>query len=311
MENYVVIDLGSNSVRLRITNIADDGTLTVTHQLKEYVRLSENMGQEKTLKQEPIKRTLQALKSFKDIYSKLENPNVNAIATAAVRQAANQKDFLDLVKKKLDLEFNVITGEREAYLDFLGVTKTLPVKDCLIMDTGGASTELILAKNGQVQNLISLPFGSVTISAAHHLDDKISARHLFDAMTSVEKELTNVDWLTEAHKIPLICLGGSNRTLAKIARRREFQAANLPELHGYRLPSDKAFEIIGDLIDMDKKQRESVPGLAKSRADVVVGGLTPLVLILRTCHIDEILFSNHGLREGSLFEYLENKKQLS
>ena len=64
MENYVVIDLGSNSVRLRITNIADDGTLTVTHQLKEYVRLSENMGQEKTLKQEPIKRTLQALKSF-------------------------------------------------------------------------------------------------------------------------------------------------------------------------------------------------------------------------------------------------------
>ena len=62
MENYVVIDLGSNSVRLRITNIADDGTLTVTHQLKEYVRLSENMGQEKTLKQEPIKRTLQALK---------------------------------------------------------------------------------------------------------------------------------------------------------------------------------------------------------------------------------------------------------
>ncbi|MSC14053.1 exopolyphosphatase, partial [Lactobacillus rhamnosus] len=114
MENYVVIDLGSNSVRLRITNIADDGTLTVTHQLKEYVRLSENMGQEKTLKQEPIKRTLQALKSFKDIYSKLENPNVNAIATAAVRQAANQKDFLDLVKKKLDLEFNVITGEREA-----------------------------------------------------------------------------------------------------------------------------------------------------------------------------------------------------
>ena len=73
MENYVVIDLGSNSVRLRITNIADDGTLTVTHQLKEYVRLSENMGQEKTLKQEPIKRTLQALKSFKDIYSKLEN----------------------------------------------------------------------------------------------------------------------------------------------------------------------------------------------------------------------------------------------
>lgn len=166
-------------------------------------------------------------------------------------------------------------------------------------------------KNGQVQNLISLPFGSVTISAAHHLDDKISARHLFDAMTSVEKELTNVDWLTEAHKIPLICLGGSNRTLAKIARRREFQAANLPELHGYRLPSDKAFEIVGDLIDMDKKQRESVPGLAKSRADVVVGGLTPLVLILRTCHIDEILFSNHGLREGSLFEYLENKKQLS
>lgn len=306
MENYVVIDLGSNSVRLRITNIADNGTLTVTHQLKEYVRLSEGMGEEKTLKPEPVKRTLQALKSFKAVYSKLENTRINAIATAAVRQAANQQEFLELVEGKLGISFQVITGEREAYLDFLGVTRTLPVRDCLIMDTGGASTELILARDGQVQNLISLPFGSVTISADHKLGDEITARRLFEAMTSVEKNLTNVDWLTQAHKIPLVCLGGSNRTLAKIARRREFSEEDMPDLHGYRLSSDNAFEIVGDLIEMNRKQRENVPGLSKSRADVVVGGLTPLILILRTCHIDEILFSNHGLREGSLFEYLDN-----
>lgn len=309
MFNYVVIDLGSNSVRLRITNVDDDQNLNCTHQVKEYVRLSENMGEEKTLKEEPIKRTLTALRKFKQIYSTLPNIKINALATAAVRQAVNQKEFLKRVKKEIGLDFEVISGEREAYLDFLGVTNTLNISECLIMDTGGASTELILVKNKQVQNLISLPFGSVTLSSQFHLHDKITAGSLFSAMSYAEQEITNIDWLTMAHKIPLVGLGGSNRTLAKITRRAENQGqSTLPNLHGYRLNHEDAFDIMSKLVDLSRTEREKIPGLAKSRSDVVVGGLIPIMLILRSLHIDEIIFSNHGLREGSLYDYLQSNK---
>lgn len=309
MENFVVIDLGSNSIRLRITQITEGNFLRVTHQLKEYVRLSENMGPERILQKVPMDRTLEALKKFKGIIDGLPNTHVVAIGTAATRQAKNQKEFLKRVKNETGLSLEVISGEREAYLDYLGAAHTLPLHNCLLMDTGGASTELILVQDGKPVNLTSLPFGSVTISQRFHLEDRITAASLFQAMTVVEKALSNLDWLLSAHKIPLVCLGGSNRTLAKIARNRwHTDAGDVPDIHGFTLPADDATDIMTELISRDRAGREDISGLTSDRSDVIVGGLTPLVLILRICHIGEIVFSNHGLREGCLFEYLAKRQ---
>lgn len=308
MRYYAVIDLGSNSVRLRITEILPNNNFKLICQLKEYIRLSENMGPEKILKEEPIKRALTALKSFQKTCAKYDDIVINPLATAAVRQAKNQQAFLDLVLAQTGLNFVVISGQQEAYLDFLGVTSTLDISDCLIMDTGGASTELILVQDMQAQELISLPFGSVTLSTDFSLQDKISAANLFSAMTYVEQTLTNLDWLTSAHKMPLVCLGGSNRTLAKVARRKAYAPGILPDLHGYRLSSQEAFDLFKNLLTLNKVKRSQIPGLAKARADVVVGGLIPMMLLLRSCHINEVIFSNHGLREGSLLSYLKQSK---
>lgn len=310
MENFVVIDLGSNSIRLRITQITEGNFLRVTHQLKEYVRLSEDMGPELTLKQAPMDRTIAALKKFKGIIDGLPNTHVIAVGTAATRQAKNQKEFLKRVQDEVGLELQVITGEREAYLDYLGAAHTLPLQNCLIMDTGGASTELILVQDGQPVNLTSLPFGSVTISQQFHLEDEITAANLFRAMTVVEKALSGLDWLLGARKIPLVCLGGSNRTLAKIARNRwHTDEGDVPDIHGFTLPADDATDIMTELLSKNRLGREAISGLTSDRSDVIVGGLTPLVLILRICHIGEIIFSNHGLREGCLFEYLARRQE--
>lgn len=91
MENFAVIDLGSNSVRMTITRINDDGTYEPVKQMKSYVRLSENMGEAHVLQPAAIDRTLTALQSFKDVYKGLDNLQIKAVATAATRQAVNQK----------------------------------------------------------------------------------------------------------------------------------------------------------------------------------------------------------------------------
>ena len=311
MTNLVVIDLGSNSVRMQISQIDDYGGYTVMGYFREYVRLSENMGKEMTLKEEPMNRTIQALKDFKTRYTQYDNVVVKAVATAAVRGAKNQAEFLKRVKDEVGLDLQVISGSTEAYLDYIGVVNTLPVRNGIIMDCGGASTELIWVQNGSCKERVSIPVGSVVLSQNYNLADTISASDLYSAMNAAGQKISTVRWLGQVHNLPLIALGGSNRTIAKIHRREVTDEVDeLPDIHGMHLPPHYIFNLVGKLIAMNKDERMKIPGLAKNRADVIVGGLIPISLVLRNLQISEVIFSNCGLRDGVLFEYLrKNSKE--
>ncbi|QQP27696.1 Ppx/GppA family phosphatase [Lactobacillus ultunensis] len=310
MTNLVVIDLGSNSVRMQISQIDEYGGYSVQGYYREYVRLSENMGKEKTLKDEPMKRTIAALKEFKAKYTQYDHVIVKAVATAAVRQAKNQADFLKMVKEQVGIDLSVISGSTEAYLDYVGVINTLPVRNGIIMDCGGASTELIWVQNGECKERVSVPIGAVLLSQNYKLSDKISASNLYNAMNAAGQKISTVRWLGEVHNLPLIALGGSNRTIAKIHRRElTDEVDELPDIHGMHLPPKYIFDLVSKLISMDKDERMKVPGLAKNRADVIIGGLIPISLVLRNLQISEVIFSNCGLRDGVLYDYLrENRK---
>ena len=309
--NLVVIDLGSNSVRMQISQIDDYGGYTVIGYFREYVRLSENMGKEMTLKEEPMNRTIQALKDFKTRYTQYDNVVVKAVATAAVRGAKNQVEFLKRVKDEVGLDLQVISGSTEAYLDYVGVVNTLPVRNGIIMDCGGASTELIWVQNGACKERVSIPIGSVVLSQNYNLADTISASDLYSAMNAAGQKISTVRWLGQVHNLPLIALGGSNRTIAKIHRREVTDEVDeLPDIHGMHLPPHYIFNLISKLIAMNKDERMKIPGLAKNRADVIIGGLIPISLVLRNLQISEVIFSNCGLRDGALFEYLrKNRKE--
>lgn len=305
MENLAVIDLGSNSVRMTISRISDDGTYETVAQEKEYVRLSENMGVEKILQPEAIERTISALKNFKTIYSKLDHLNIVAVATAAVRQATNQKQFLKRVKNDIGINLNVISGTREAYYDYVGVSETLPATNAVIIDTGGASAEIVLVQNGKVSNLISIPIGSVTLSSKFDLADDIAATEVFKAMIFVNKIFQSVWWLRKGLNLPIIGLGGSNRTLAKINRRFN-NLLDTNDIHGYQLRDDAINETFERIIGMNLDERKKVPGINKERADIIVGGLIPVILLMNYLDSDRIMFSTSGLREGILFERLHD-----
>lgn len=291
---------------MKISSIDEFGSFNTIGYQREYVRLSENMGKEKKLQEEPIVRTIEALKKFKEQYSQLDHVVIKAVATAAVRQAKNQQAFLDRVQKEVGLTLKVIPGKTEAYLDYLGVINTLPVRNGIIMDTGGASTELIWVQNGKCRDRISIPIGSVLLSQNFNLGNEIKASDLYQAMNAAGRVISGIRWLGEVHNLPLIALGGSNRTIAKI-RRREMveQMDDLPDIHGMHLPAQYIFNLTSKLISMNKEERMQIPGLAKSRADVIIGGLIPISLILRNLQIGEVIFSNHGLRDGILYNYLQ------
>ncbi|MFT8767056.1 MAG: exopolyphosphatase, partial [Lentilactobacillus hilgardii] len=305
MENFAVIDLGSNSVRMTVSRINEDGTYDNVTQMKEYVRLSENMGPEKILQPDAIERTLAALRSFKEVYSKLENLKMKAVATAAVRQATNQKEFLKKVKSEIGIKLEVISGAQEAYYDYVGVSETLPATNGVIIDTGGASAEIILIQNGKVANLISIPIGSVTLSSKFNLGDKILPEQLFKAVIFVNEIFQSVWWLKNGLNLPIIGLGGSNRTLAKINRRRN-NFLDIDDIHGYQLSDTQVNDTFEDIVSHDLDGRKQVPGISKDRADIIVGGLIPVIFLMNYLDSDRITFSTSGLREGILFERLHD-----
>lgn len=304
MPTLAILDLGSNSVRMMVNRINADGSYEVLDRRQEMVRMSAGMGDEKVIQPDAIDRTMVALAEFKEIYTTFdEQVHVRAVATAAVRQASNQAEFLDRFKETMGFDLTVISGDQEAVYDFKGVMNSLPVNDALILDTGGASTEMILVKSGKMVQRISVPIGAVNITEAHLEKDLVSAKSLFNALTATNKYFHDIAWLANVVNLPIIAIGGSNRTLAKIMRHRRNQL-DLP-VHGYQMTKDEVDDIFAELLGDTKAERIEIRGLSKARGDIIIGGVLPIVTLLTIIDSNKVIFSQSGIREGVLFATIE------
>ncbi|KRN93651.1 Ppx/GppA family phosphatase [Pediococcus stilesii] len=308
MKNLVIVDLGSNSVRMAINTIAEDGSFREIKRIKEDSRISEGMGRERLLRPQAMNRTIDALHRFKVIYEEYSNIEVRGITTAAVRMARNQREFLKRVQKETGIKLDVLSGDDEAYYDYLGVINSLEVKDCLILDTGGASCELIDVHEGKARNLISIPIGAVSLSERFHLNNAIRADNLFSAEIFVNQQLRDIWWIMDAFNKPIVLLGGANRTLARMNRRRQ-KISRINNIHGYRLKTESVNRTFRALITRNLDARKKMAGLETSRADIIVGGMLPLVMLLQMIDADRVIFSESGVREGIISEYINKGRK--
>ncbi|EHO49537.1 Ppx/GppA family phosphatase [Lentilactobacillus kisonensis] len=306
MENLVILDIGSNSVRMAINQIADDGSYREIKRVKSDSRLSEGMGKAKILQPPAMERTIKSLADFKRIYVKYGAKQVIGIATAAVRQAKNQAEFLQEVKERIGIQLEVLSGTQEAYYDYLGVINRLGVKNCLILDIGGASCELVRVSHGESKNLTSIPIGAVNLTEHYHLDDTISGANLFNAQFSIRKLYAKIKWLSRSYHQPLVLLGGANRTLARINRKRQHMM-RIDAIHGYHLTYEQVNRTYLNLLRGNVNQRRQIQGLETDRADIIVGGLLPLIVLMDKVDAKKVLFSESGVREGIITEYVDKK----
>ncbi|MDM8331454.1 Ppx/GppA family phosphatase [Limosilactobacillus pontis] len=309
MENLAIVDLGSNSARMAITEIAPDGRFCEIKRVKENTRLSEGMGREKMLQEDAMNRTIAALKRFKKIYEGMPHTQVRAITTAAVRQARNRQEFLNRVQKEVGIRLQVLSGKKEAYYDYLGVIRTMKLNHCLILDVGGASCELVLVQQRRARDLISIPVGAVTLSEQFHLNGYVRSADLFRAQVAMNERLTKIPWLRYATRVPIVLLGGANRTLARMTWSYHHRHRRQRSIHGYQLSSRVVFATYRELLNRNLAQRKRMPGLEPERADIIVGGMLPLVSLLQRNSDGRVIFSESGVREGIITEYVNQRKR--
>lgn len=291
-KRIAVIDLGSNSVRMTINLLHDNGQWDVLMKKRLTVRLSEGMGMDNVLKEDSMQRVIAALKEFTTL-AKLDScQTIVAFATAAVRNAVNRDLFIERVYKETGIHFDIISGDDEAYYSYLAVTKSLPVKNGLIFDTGGGSTELVLVKNGHMTRTASVPLGAVTLT------ENMKGRSQAELYRYVVMMLGSVDWIDEAVGCDLYGVGGSAKTLATLALK---ELKSVDEVHGYNVPCNKVSAIYQKIYSTPPTLRQNIPGMEKSRADIILAGLTPMKALMDMLGSKKCTVCSHGVKEGVFF----------
>ena len=300
MEKLAIIDLGSNSIRFVVMQITDNQSYSLLYQEKEAIRLGHGLNQTGALSEDGIQRALTCLHVYKHIMTVLGIKECRAVATAAVRNASNGEEFLKRVNDETGITMNIITGEREAYLGYLGVINTIAMKDFLLFDLGGASVEMTLVQDGENIHSISLPIGAVTLTEKFNTQGNPDEEAIAACLKYIRKKMNEVEWLPHIN-LPIIGIGGTARNIAKIDQR----ATNyeLSKLHNYIMPLDHFENIFETLSTHSSANRKKIPGLSSDRSDLIVAGAAVIKAIFDVTGSSEMVVSGCGLREGLFFEY--------
>ncbi len=304
MENTVaVIDLGSNAVRMSVNKIKEDGSWDKLFSTRETVRLGEGMGVDRMLKKESMERVCVAVKRFVEIAKTQRCESIAAVATAAVRYGANRDIFLRMVKKETGIDFAVLSGEVEAHYAFLAA-KECNMKDMLLFDTGGGSTEIVLVKNNKVEKSISLPLGAVLMT------EEFDGRPQSALYRYVSGYISSIEWIDEAQGLPLCGIGGSARALGKLIKKGQ---AEDYEIHNMDISASKITAMYVKILSTPKERRGDIDGMERDRKDIIMAGITPLKALMDITGAPKMRVCAYGVKEGVFFrmrdEILKRRKK--
>lgn len=302
MEKIAIIDLGSNNARLVIVNILDGGYFVVLDELKESVRLGQDMERDGFLKPARVAQTIKTLKMFRRLCDSYKVDKIIAVGTAAVRRAKNQRSFLDEVQVTCGIKIKVLSAEEEARYVYQGVINSMDIPKGLILEIGGGSTKIIYYNRRNIIAFETLPFGAVTLTDLFSADNMQPEEQALKIEEFFAEQLDKISWLKDIEPdVRLIGVGGSFRNIGKISRK--VKKYPLEMAHNYVLPTEE-FSNIYDMIkvlDIDKKMK--IRGLSSGRADILPSALAQVKAFVDKMGFNEMTISGCGLREGIMFNY--------
>ncbi|MBQ9118175.1 MAG: Ppx/GppA family phosphatase [Clostridia bacterium] len=296
MERIGIIDLGSNTARLVIVDMFTEGHYMVVDELKESVRLGQDMDRDGFLKPQRVTETIKTLKMFKRLCDASGVERIIAVGTAAVRRAKNQRSFLDEIQATCNIHIRVLSEEEEAMLVYRGVINTMDVPKGIILEIGGGSTKIIYYNRRNMIHYASLPFGAVTLTDlfAGESSTEASAKQIEEFFT---EQLKKLDWLAEVDgETQMIGVGGSFRNLFKIGKLvKKYPFDNA---HNYRFDKEDFTGIYNMIKALDVDKRKKIKGLSPNRADIMPAAMAIINAFTAYMQKEEFLLSSNGLREG-------------
>ncbi|KAA0233052.1 MAG: Exopolyphosphatase 2 [Acidimicrobiales bacterium] len=288
------IDCGTNSTRLLIS----DGSSTVTR-LMAITRLGQSVAAGGHLAEEAIDRTIAVLEGYRKEMDAHGVSRVRMTATSAARDADNRADFFDRAEAAIGTRPELLTGEQEGELSFLGATSELDPAGgpFLVADIGGGSTEFAVGTRS-CEGVVSVDLGCVRLTEKYLVHDPPLPEELSATLSVVQAHLEDVERELSLSRRAR-CLVGLAGTVTTVAAVEIGLATYDPEvIHHFGLTRSAAEDVFRTLATEDVEQRKTNPGLEAGRADVIVGGCCVLVGIMRFFDFDECLVSEADILDG-------------
>jgi exopolyphosphatase/guanosine-5'-triphosphate,3'-diphosphate pyrophosphatase len=299
------LDCGTNSLRLLIADVAD-GALTDVVRRMEIVRLGQGVDRTGRFTEEALARTFAVLDDYAREISRRDVDVVRMVATSATRDAANRNDFVDGVRARLGVAPEVVSGDEEAALSFVGATRALsgseaaPPPPYLVVDIGGGSTEFVLGDAAGPKAARSVDIGCVRMTERHLRDDPPTDAQIAAARADIEAAIAEaVATVPLADARSLIGLAGSVTTVVALA-------LGLPEydpaaIHHARISSDQVRSVTTMLLHQTHEERAAHAVMHPGRVDAIGGGALVLDTIMRRGGFGSVVASEHDILDGIAF----------
>ncbi len=299
MKRIGIVDMGSGTARLVVYDFVAGQWFKLTDEIRESVRLGEGFAATGKLSDAAAARALDAIKLYSDYAKATKLGKLTVIATSAVREAANSKDFL----RKLggfDLEFQVLSGEDEARYGVLAVANSFQVSSAWVMDLGGGSAQISRLENRLFMGGQAFPLGYVRLTEQFLEGQKTSDAEVRRLEKFVQGQLERTITSMRRDTAPLIAMGGTIRNLARAVQKLENYPLDV--LHGFELKQQQLEDLTERLLALPVSERGSIAGLHPDRADAILAGALVYRTVLRETATKSLLISGQGVREGAFYK---------
>jgi exopolyphosphatase/guanosine-5'-triphosphate,3'-diphosphate pyrophosphatase len=289
------IDIGTNSTRLLVAD-ADDGALLEVERLLEITRLGDRVDADGELAEASMQRVETCVARYAERAHELDATTPLAVATSAVRDAANGAAFMRRLEERCGVRTRVLTGQQEARLTLRGVVSARPLSGSVVVcDIGGGSTELIAGQDGRVDFAVSLNIGCVRMSERHLHSDPPTAEELAALRHEAAGMLPG-----DVPAGSLIGVAGTITTLATIDLGLEQE---IPErVDGHELSADAVAAQLERLGSLPLEQRRQVRGLMPERAPTIVAGTAILAELMAHLGAERLTVSERDILHGAALE---------
>lgn len=298
---YAAIDIGSNSVRLKIAS-ARNHRLKMLHQDRETTRLGESVFESGVVSPESMANTVRALRRFHRAVQAHAVDRLRVVATSALRDARNQQAFLSLVHSATGWKAEIISGLEEGRLIHLGVVSNEPAARgrCLLIDLGGGSCEITLSEHSAIQEMVSLPLGAVRLTREFLRHDPPTPEEVTRMQDWIRRELRRAEEHLGGERLSTVF--ATSGTAAALAAATQPHAKHLKV--GVRAWDRTSSAAVGKLAEKLKRmtlaQRNAVPGIGPRRSEIIVAGAYVYAAVLEKFHLPSFRYSPMGLRDGIL-----------
>jgi len=304
VSRVAAVDCGTNSIRLLIADITGDNFKEVLRTM-EIVRLGQGVDQNKAFHPDAINRTLNAVRLFKDQIASKGVEKIRFCATSATRDATNRNLFIDGVREILGIEVEVIPGEEEAELSFIGATKELRQSDSpfLVVDIGGGSTEFVFGRQ-KVDFAKSVNIGCVRMSERHLNTQPPSMAQIAQAIVDIDIAIAQaaaVVPITTAKT--LVAVAGTATTVAAAALDLNNYDRHL--IHLSRISASNVHKVAASFQSMNKDQIASLGFMHPGRVDVITAGSLVLSRIMAATGATEFVASESDILDGMAWSLIK------